>query len=348
MINKIKNAIKLLIQGKFDLFWFKLLRKLGVKDMVPPLPFTLLVEPVNYCNLRCPLCPTGSGRLNRKPELMSFDRFKYIIDQVRGYVNKMFLFNYGEPLLNDEVFKMAKYATDAGINVKMSTNAQLLDKQELCDGIIESKLKHFIISLDGLDQETLEQYRVGANYENEVNNIKMMMATKKKANSKLPKIELQFLVMKHNEHQKERMEEFAKELGVDIFAAKTIFLYDTPDMQLMAKKFLPNDQKFSRYEKDENDQFILKGKITNHCDQVLGVAAINVNGDVVPCCYDLFSQYIMGNVFETSLKKIWKGSRYNKLRNQINTNRGQNRMCSICPENRIEFINERKQLKNEA
>ena len=28
-------------------------------------PFMLMVEPTNFCNLKCPLCPSGNGEMRR-------------------------------------------------------------------------------------------------------------------------------------------------------------------------------------------------------------------------------------------------------------------------------------------
>ena len=31
-------------------------------------PYIIIVDPLNVCNLRCPLCPTGTGDLDRKQQ----------------------------------------------------------------------------------------------------------------------------------------------------------------------------------------------------------------------------------------------------------------------------------------
>lgn len=45
--------------------------------------------------------------------------------------------------------------------------------------------------------------------------------------------------------------------------------------------------------------------VRNYCDHVINTISIRDNGDVVPCCYDLTSQSVMGNVHEESLSAIW-------------------------------------------
>src|SRR3989338_4326631 len=41
-------------------------------------PLTAMIEPTNYCNLKCPLCPTGRGLIQRKKESLKFNDFKKI------------------------------------------------------------------------------------------------------------------------------------------------------------------------------------------------------------------------------------------------------------------------------
>ncbi len=45
--------------------------------------------------------------------------------------------------------------------------------------------------------------------------LKRLVAAKKATHSKTPFIELQFLVMRHNEHQMNKMREFAKQTQAD-------------------------------------------------------------------------------------------------------------------------------------
>jgi len=346
VLKKINISIKLIFGGKTDLFFYKMLKKLGIKNLLPPLPNSLIIEPANFCNLKCPLCPTGSGRLAkcRPARLMTFDEYRNIIDQAEGYVTKIVLFNLGEPFLNKETPKMIKYAVEAKMYVKISTNAVLLDDKTLCEEIVKSGLQHLIVSLDGADQETLEKYRVGSDFDKVIRALNYIKEAKRYLGLKMPRVELQFLVMKHNEHQKEQMAEISKKYEVDIFSAKTLCLYDVPDFQEAAKKFLPSDALFSRYGVASDGQFVQKGEILNHCRQVLSSMVINTDGTVVPCCYDLYNKHVLGNVFEESLKKIWKGQKYKAFRAQIKKDRKQIKICNTCPEERVEFLSEKKKI----
>ena len=80
---RLKKGIELIKKKRLDLLVCEIGHLMGMKNLVPTLPSYLLIEPVNFCNLHCPTCPTGSGRIQRPKRVMSFEEFKSIIDQVR-------------------------------------------------------------------------------------------------------------------------------------------------------------------------------------------------------------------------------------------------------------------------
>ncbi len=342
---KIKTAVSLIKKGQFDLVWYKLLKLLGFKEVVPPLPHWLIVEPNNTCNFRCPLCPVGSKTLNRSPFFMPFDNYKRIIDQVRGYVTKILLFNYGESFFHKDIFKMIRYAVDSNIYVKISTNGSMFLDFNFCRKVINSGLQELIIELDGASQKTLEQYRVGSNFENITKGIRNIVKARKELKTKNPKIVVLFIIMKHNEDEISKVKRMVKDFGVDEFMKKTCFIYDGPNFQEKANRFLPVKYPFSRYYKDREGKFHLKGQILNKCNIVNASMAINSNGDVVPCCYDSYSKHIMGNVFKDSIKSIWRGKKYQEFRKQIKKDRSKIDICRTCPEHRVEKLVDRISLK---
>ena len=49
-----------------------LLSRLSGRPVVLNRPFILMVEPTSFCNLRCPLCPTGEGTLGLPARSLGF------------------------------------------------------------------------------------------------------------------------------------------------------------------------------------------------------------------------------------------------------------------------------------
>ena len=45
-------------------------------------PFMLMVEPTNFCNLKCPLCPSGNGQMLRPRGTMELGDFEKLVDEL--------------------------------------------------------------------------------------------------------------------------------------------------------------------------------------------------------------------------------------------------------------------------
>ncbi len=334
-MKKIRKLFRLLKKRRFDAVIYHFFEEFGINIFTLRYPDNLLIEPTNICNLSCPTCPTGSGKLNRHKRSMTFDEFERIISQIKNYVTQIGLWNYGEPFLNKDLLKMIKLASSADIDVVISTNGEFFKSKEFCMNVAKSGLEHLIICLDGADQETLSKFRKKADYNNIINGIKLMIETKKELSSKIPIVELQFIVMKHNEHQRETMRQIAKQLSVDVYCEKTVGIdFNDPDFQYMVKELVPTDASSSRYVLKQDGTFALKGELPNNCHLIDYSTVINSDGTVTPCCYDLYSNYIMGNIFSENLKMIWMNKKYRDFRRQIKRDRRSIPICNICSEGR--------------
>ena len=90
----------------------KLIRKMVLKKKISfEFPVRFNVEPTNYCNLSCSMCPR---ELNRPFGYMELNLFKKIIDESILYGKRLIitLNKDGEPLLHPELTQMIKYAKD--------------------------------------------------------------------------------------------------------------------------------------------------------------------------------------------------------------------------------------------
>ena len=109
-------------------------------------PAEIWIEPTNFCNLRCKMCPQ-SGGLTREKGFMNLELYKKIIDEVGKWKPIIKLFNLGEPLLHPEIVNMIKYAKKKGCYVMINTNATLLNEKKSID-IINSGLDEISPSVD--------------------------------------------------------------------------------------------------------------------------------------------------------------------------------------------------------
>lgn len=272
------------------------------RDRVVGLPYRYTIDPLNVCNLRCPLCPTGLGTLGRKSGKMSLEKFQQIIDQIEPYAYLAELYNWGEPYLHPQIFDMISYASRRRISVRMSSNMNHFSA-EMARKTVESGLDALTVSVDGATQETYEKYRRKGNLDTVLGNIRLLVDEKRRQGSRKPFIVFRMLINKYNEHQIEEMRKIAEDLGVDAFNTGTTFVDTTNPAQV--QEWLPTVEELSTYDYSAE-------KLENvwHCSDLWESVTINWDGGLAPCCWLHDSKNDMDNVFDRPLKEIWNGDAY--------------------------------------
>lgn len=295
-------------------------------------PVSLSIEPTNYCNLNCPECPSGMDLLTRKKGKMEMALFQNIIDQVSPSLFYLNLYFQGEPYLNAKFAEMIRYAKSKKIYVSTSTNGHFLTPEN-AKATVETGLDKLIISLDGTNEESYMQYRIGGIYNEVLKGIKEIVRQKKAASSKRPMVILQFLVLKSNQHQITQIRQLGKDLGVDKVESKTAQFREFKE----GNPLMPDDPRFSRYKKVDEDhkgfpQYKIKNRLPNHCFRMWSSFVVTWDGMIVPCCFDKDATYNMGNIRERSCAEIWKNEAYKDFRKKILSSRKSIDICTNCTE----------------
>ena len=187
---------------------------------------------------------------------MNMEVFRKILDKLTPDLIHLTLYFQGEPMLNPHFTEMVQMARTKKIFVATSTNGHFLNVENV-DKIIKSDLNHLIISLDGLDQQTYEQYRVKGDFQTVVEGIQRLVAARKCAHSNSPFIELQFLVMRHNEHQVNQVKEFARESRVDKLSLKSAQVYNFKSENTI----IPTLKEKSRYKLLQQKEYVENQKL---------------------------------------------------------------------------------------
>ena len=303
-----------------------LLSALLEKPIVWGIPPTMTIEPTNICNLKCPLCTTGAGEMERSAGKMSLETFAALMDKMGDDIFFLLIYHQGEPYINKHFFDFVRLAKEKNIYVTTSTNGHYFTDENIKQ-TIESGLDSMIVSIDGVTQKSFEKYRVGGNLEKVVSGTKKMMQEKKIRKSRTPNVALQFLVMKHNESEIEEVRKLGKEMGVDRVLIKNIEVRSFDE----ALEWLPQEKSFRRYDVTENE-FIIKGNNNKKsCSRPWMSTLINWDGTFVPCCFDKNGQYPMGNVHKVSdIEEIWRGDSISEFRNKLLEDRKQIDICRNC------------------
>lgn len=291
------------------------------RERVWGLPPILMVEPTNICPLQCPLCPTGIGQMTRTRGMMPFPLFKQAIDEVDPVY--VYLWNWGEPLLNPEIYDMIEYAHEKMVYTKLSTNAHFLDDRA-ADKLAESGLDYLIVSLDGASEKTYTRYRKEGDYGKVINNLISLVDRKPDSLHAA----LQFIIMKHNQHELDEIKTLAKNIGVDELLLKTASVdlidYDTEEQRKKnLREYLPDTEHQRRiYQEHRKHTF---------CDRPWVSAVINWDGAVTPCCYDYDGRITLGNIRYAPFRQAWNSPAYRKLRQTIKKDRNMIPLCVKCP-----------------
>lgn len=279
-------------------------------------PYAASIEPANYCNLSCPQCPTGRKLIDKKAQQLAYKDFCSYVDSLSPYLMYLNLYFQGEPFLNRHLSDMIRYAHDKKIMTCVSTNAHFISDDVLL-ALCQSGIDRLIICLDGATKQSYEKYRVGGNYD------KVIDAIKRCVEAKLP-VEVQCLLLESTEDEQQTIMSLVRSLGVQNVTFKKAQFYDD--------YLLPKNDKNRRYKQLADGRLQVKKKWKNRCFRMFSSVIVDVNGNVLPCCYDKFAQHAYGNLNEQSIKSIIKGDKYACFRNQIWKNRAAVEMCRNCTE----------------
>ena len=268
-------------------------------------PFQAVVEPTNTCQLHCPLCPTGQGIEGRKKGMMSLKTAQRIVEELGDYLIDVELDNWGEAFLNPQIFEIISLFAQRGIQTAISTNLSF-SKFDV-ERLLESGLDHLIVSMDGATASVYQIYRRGGEFSLVLENIRRIVAEKRKRKSLRPFLTLKFLIFPHNQFEQEKFRKLADELGVERVWFQTPYyprnLIDRlyPEIEL--------DQNFQAYPETKSRQ-------RKNCHWLWTGVSISWDGGVSPCCFGISyqSEYDFGNILEQSFREIWLSPVYQEAR----------------------------------
>lgn len=252
-------------------------------------PYMIKIDPISFCNLSCPGCPSAFTSRTGNNGKMNFVLYKKIIDELKDHLYKVSLYAWGEPLLNKEIYKMVDYATQNNVGVVISSNLNLFSQWH-ADQMVESGLEHLIVAIDGPTQESYSRYRIGGRLDKVIDNLRILKEAKREYKSKFPVVEMQFLLTEENRSEIPAMKELSNNLRVDRLVFKSFY-----------------DEEKSRF----SSPFAKKRK--NKCHWLWQSMVILWDGSVTPCCFKNTKPKV-GSVVSDSISEVWNSQVYVKSR----------------------------------
>ncbi len=295
-----------------------------------PLGFPVIaqVEPANFCNLSCPFCLTTSKNDSRPSACLSFNTFKKFIDHAGDYLLLIVLWNWGEPFLNPDIFKIISYAKSKGILIHSSTNGNVRFSPQKAESLVASGIDSLIVAVDGTTQETYGKFRKGGNLDRVLENIRLIVQAKKQMGSSTPRLTMRIVVTQDNEKELPLMRQLAEKLGVDCLTVKTVSMNREDDGRLN-RAYAPEDRNYRMYEYEE-DSFRKKER-PFVCMRPWKRITLDALGEVISCEYDYKNRHSFGNLNdEGHTIDVWKSQRSKDFRMKFNKGHNNFYHCRDC------------------
>ena len=298
-----------------------LLSRMGI-CRIAHMPTFVSIEPINYCQLRCPECPVGmASGTQHKPSQMDWATFCTAIDSIASYAYAVIFHFQGEPLLHPHLSKMVAYAHGKHLFTMLSTNGQAMTTQ-MAQALAQAGLDRIIVSVDGLSPQTYNAYRVGGSLP------KALAALRLSREAGIPEVVLQCLKLRTNEHEWPILKQRYRELGATHLDLKTAQFYDYE----YGHPLMPTHARDARYIKGSDNLYHLKKPVRNHCIRLWSGCVITTSGEVLPCCFDKEHLHAFGNINRQPFADIWHSPAAEAFRRQVLRDRSAFPICTNCTE----------------
>ncbi len=253
------------------------------------IPDVIRIEPSSKCNLRCQHCPTGLGF--NDGGIMSQETFEKILENLTLVPRVAVLYHGGEPTLCRKLWAWIRTLKDMGVqHIKINTNGMTL--REHFDDILNSGLDELVVAIDGKTLEENDSIRCGSNCNKVIQNVKDLADLKL---SRKPAIKINNTLITNHV------------IGTPEFLRDAFAGYELTIQSLPAINWAGFNMGFDR-------PYQIKNGNCSFADETM---TIRWNGDVVPCCYDIAGKYVLGNIYDFSLKEIWENDRYRELKESL-------------------------------
>lgn len=295
-------------------------------------PTRISIETGNICNLRCPLCPTGRGDPDVTRGFMAWPDYCRLIDELAPDLLLVRLYNWGEPLLNRDLVRMARYARERRIAVTISTNLNVLTPERARE-LMASGLQKIFISCNGATPLTYDIYHVNGDFDRVMGNMALLQREKQSQADCHTGLIWLFHVFRHNEHEVDRARDMARRMGVEIRInpMRTDMgreIFETARQAIERDHaWIPEDPRYCAFDLEAREATVKK----NFCGLPWKETVINWDGAVLPCCSVYQEKYSFGNAFRDGFAPLWNGPAYQAARREIaGRENSVHTICHIC------------------
>jgi hypothetical protein len=178
----------------------------------------LMVENTVTCCYNCLSCNRQLLSKIRKRKSMDLDDIRRVSTELAtNEVKHLCFFNLGEPFCAEDIYEQLNIIRSANSNIRItiSTNGLLLDTDQKRRAALLAD--HIFVSLDGMDDCSVNRYQLGASFSRVYDNMKNLIRFRNNAQAERPTIEWKYVLFNWNDRpeQVQRAIELARVAGVD-------------------------------------------------------------------------------------------------------------------------------------
>lgn len=321
----------------------------------------------NKCNQRCGYCYLREHKSPAENELTTEEIIRLVKEAAELGVYNWNLMGGGEPMFcQEKALIVMREIKKYGMFGNITTNGTLFDK-EIIEDLVRIGWDCINFSIDSAE-EGIQDYLRGqkGSFKKAEEALKQFKKTKTELKKTNPTIVIHSVITKKNYNKIKELMMFAKENSADKLEFTQVMSFSK-----IAKKLRLNQEELEEFKKNipilttlskkidlntnleeytqgdliqesENMDDLIKREINFHqiktpCFNPWTSLMILNNGDVGPCCLYTPDKKV-GNIRESSLKKIWYGQKLEEFRTHIKN--GNISSCKDCPS--TEIIRNRK------
>lgn len=263
------------------------------------------IEMSSRCDYWCVGCPNRSlirGHGDMDPQL-----FMNLFQQVGNMVCRVFLWNYGDPLLNPGISRMLEEIEGYKCEKVMSTSGYRL--KDFDDLSFLATLDELIVSINGVSEDVYALHQKGGGLAKVTRGLSKL---RKALQGKKTKLTMQFVAHKGNIHEIEYLKTFAERFGFDYVVVKSFNVMDNKKETF--DKFVPLGTEYSRYQEDGDVRAGIRKRKAFPCMKGF---VINWDGSVNACCWDYQGRNVLGRVPMQGVYEIWQSAKARAVRKRV-------------------------------
>lgn len=169
-------------------------------------PFIVIQEVTRACELKCLHC-RAEAQYRRDPRELTFLEGQKLIDEIYEMNQPMLVFSGGDPLMREDIYKLADYAVQKGLRVSMTPSATPNVTKKAIQKAKEVGLARWAFSVDGATAETHDRFRCTAG------SFQLTMDAIQYLNELQIPVQINTTISKYNIHEVEEMATLVEQLG---------------------------------------------------------------------------------------------------------------------------------------